>query len=83
MSTWQQPLIRLNIEKQDQIVDIDTDIFELIVFSIDEWIALIEKHGCDGLDDEASFVERDLQRVGNGSRVDSAIEGEEFEFVRG
>ena len=61
MRPRKQPLIRLNIQKQNQIAHIHTDRLDLRIGFDDDG---------DSIDYELRVVGRDLESLGDGQRVD-------------
>lgn len=61
MRSWKQPLIRLNIQEENQIEDIHPNRVNLVRGSIDERVGIGVENGSKGIKDEACMVNGDLE----------------------
>ena len=75
MRSREQPLVGMNIQEEDEIMNINANRVNLIRGSIEEGVGGGVENGSDGVEDKASMVKGDLQRFGNGSGVDTVGRG--------
>lgn len=78
MRPRQQPLVRLNIQKQYQVIHVRPDRLDIV--------AVRAEDGGEGVEDEAGVVGGDLEGLGDGGWVDSvglgvSLRGSEEEFL--
>jgi hypothetical protein len=65
MRAREQPFVRLNIEKQNQIVNIGTNGVVLARFGTNERFGVGVVNGSEGIEEEVSVVEGDLEGIGD------------------
>lgn len=75
MRSRKQPLVRLNIQEEKQIKDIDANRIDFVRSSIDEGVGVGVENGSESVEDEASMVTRDLEGFGNGGGVETVGRG--------
>ena len=75
MRSRKQPLVRLNIQEEKQIKDIDANRIDFVRSSIDEGVGVGVENGSESVEDEASMVTRDLEGFGNGGGVETVRRG--------
>lgn len=75
MRPGEEPLVGLNVEEQNQIMDVDANRFGFSEPSGDERFGVGGKNRSKGVKDEPGVVGGDLQRLGDCRRVDSLVGG--------
>ena len=74
------PFIRLNVQKQDQIKQISTNGINIVEARGDEKVGFGVKHRGESVEDETCMVQRELEGVSEGRRVDS-LSGGRYELL--
>lgn len=71
MRPRQKPLVGLNVEEKNQIMDIGTDIVNLARLGSDERVRLGVENRRERVENEARVVNGDLEGVGDGGGADA------------
>lgn len=72
MGPGEKLLVGLDVEEQEQIVYIGAEGVDLVGLGADERVGFRVEDGGEGVQDEPSVVEGDLEGLGECGRVDSA-----------
>lgn len=75
MRSREQSLVRLNIQEEKKIENIDANRVDIIRCSIDEGVGVGVENGSEGVEDKASMVNGDLEGFGNDGRVEAVGRG--------
>lgn len=79
MRSGEKSLVRLNIQKEKKIKNIDANRVDIMRSSIDEGVGVGVENGSEGVEDKASMVDGDLKGFGNGGRVEAIGRGRRLE----
>lgn len=79
MRSGEKSLVRLNIQKEKKIKNIDANRVDIMRSSIDEGVRVGVENGSKGIEDKASMVDGDLEGFGNGGRVEATGRGRRLE----